>query len=429
MKNKFKLVCYLVVICMVLSSNVVGAEPKSVPGGPHLQPNQNISFSRWLTFDDMEAQLLKLEKQSKGRLEVEVAGETTHGVPIYLAKFGEANENKPRILVQSQMHGDETPHTIAAMDLIKTLATSGNKEVLDILENVTVWFVPMLNPEGAMYEIDGEWWPVRQNNQEWTPEEWGLDPDTPSPYRHSTSPLGFDINRDFHPDFSFRLDNENINIKEFIRKYRGVDRLMYPDHGMCDCCDPEQWYGVPGFFVTPEARTMAKIFEEIKPDLVIDLHQLEANQTIEGTDDLITLWITAEGVCEKNGYTDPVTGKHYSVDEESLKLGKQVNYLVYEKLNEKGKSHFGNIARYQDLRTIGMGMSSYQLNGAAIMLYEFRGFATQTTGQAASGFAIEQAYTGMYETLKGFSTGEVYEIDEELYYTEIPYWGDRKSVV
>ena len=46
------------------------------PGGPFVPPNQDINLSAIMTFDEVEAELLKMEKRSKGLLQVAVAGFT-----------------------------------------------------------------------------------------------------------------------------------------------------------------------------------------------------------------------------------------------------------------------------------------------------------------------------------------------------------------
>jgi hypothetical protein len=51
------------------------------------------------------------------------------------------------------MHGDESTATLALMDIFNFLATNAAKErwVADLLEGTTMFFIPMLNPDGAEY--------------------------------------------------------------------------------------------------------------------------------------------------------------------------------------------------------------------------------------------------------------------------------------
>lgn len=400
-----KRICMVLVLCLLFSVTVVSAN--SVVGGPYMTPNQHISVSRWITPQELEEELYTIEARSNGRLVVDVLGETTQGRPIMLAKFGEPCEDKVHILVQSQMHGNEMPGTEAAMDLIKTLATSGNREVRNILDKVTVWFMPMLNPDGAGNMIDGERVPTRVNQQPWDPSEWNLDPDVPTPhyYRTHSVEFGFDINRDFHGDFDFRLSPETAH-------HLPGSRIG--------------WTGDFGFYVTPEARASAYAYQQLQPvDFFIDLHT-QPGTLVDEDGNMVTLIIVGEGIYE-DGYTD-IDGNEYPMQEGVIDLSKQVNSLVYQKLNERGNSLYGSIVKYQDLRFAGMALAVYQLHGSGMMLYEMRGAGHHTnkasaTGQKQNGVAIQQAYIGMYETLKGFADGSVYDINPAFYDEEIPYWG------
>jgi hypothetical protein len=58
-----------------------------------------------------------------------------------------------RVLVWSQMHGDEPTGTLALLDVLHCLGQSGKKEpwVQELLGGVHVQCIPMLNPDGAEY--------------------------------------------------------------------------------------------------------------------------------------------------------------------------------------------------------------------------------------------------------------------------------------
>ena len=58
------------------------------PGGPFVQENQHVSYSAIMTFDEVEDELFKLKKRSKDLLQVDVAGYTLEGRPLYIAKIG-----------------------------------------------------------------------------------------------------------------------------------------------------------------------------------------------------------------------------------------------------------------------------------------------------------------------------------------------------
>ena len=224
-----------------------------------------------------------------------------------MAKFGEPDANKARIYIQSSIHGDEQIHTNACVELIQTLATSGNKDVLDILDNETIWIVPMLNPDGNMFTLDdGTLWPQRRNIQTWTPTDWGLPADFPAPfyYRATYGVYGYDLNREFNPNLDFVLNPNTNNL-------------------------PPGRSSESGFFVAPESRASAALFKALEPDLFLDLHMQYPTYAQSETDNgMNTLQLLAIATSD-TGYTDK-DGNVFPLDPEVLKLSKQVSALVYQ---------------------------------------------------------------------------------------------------
>ncbi|MFT6369095.1 MAG: hypothetical protein ACJAUQ_001643 [Maribacter sp.] len=74
-----------------------------------------------------------------------VLGESVKGIPIYGLKVGTGLK---RILMWSQMHGNESTTTKAVLDLINYLKLELG-ETENILQNFTLQFIPILNPDGA----------------------------------------------------------------------------------------------------------------------------------------------------------------------------------------------------------------------------------------------------------------------------------------
>lgn len=80
--------------------------------------------------------------------DVSKLGESVQGRDINLIKLG----NGPKtVLLWSQMHGDESTATRAIFEIFRFFATddSLNHIKKEILDYVTMYFIPMLNPDGA----------------------------------------------------------------------------------------------------------------------------------------------------------------------------------------------------------------------------------------------------------------------------------------
>jgi len=79
---------------------------------------------------------------------VEVVGQSVEGRDIYLVKAG---SGKTKVMLWSQMHGDEPTATMALFDLLHFLQQSDAFDPIrqQLLQETTLYFVPMLNPDGA----------------------------------------------------------------------------------------------------------------------------------------------------------------------------------------------------------------------------------------------------------------------------------------
>ena len=84
--NKRTLQIFPLVLSLMLIFSFSLVSAKDIhPGGPFVQDNQNVSYSAIMTFDEAEDELLKLEKRSKGLIEVDIAGYTLEERPLYIA--------------------------------------------------------------------------------------------------------------------------------------------------------------------------------------------------------------------------------------------------------------------------------------------------------------------------------------------------------
>ena len=98
-----------------------------------------------ILFDDIEP----LFKNISAPFKVEVLGKSNLSIPIFKISFG---TGKKRILIWSQMHGNESTGTKAVFDLFNFLQNpDGLESVRDgIFANTSLMIVPMLNPDGAI---------------------------------------------------------------------------------------------------------------------------------------------------------------------------------------------------------------------------------------------------------------------------------------
>jgi hypothetical protein len=121
---------------------------------------------------ELEEHLAALAARHPGRLIVEEVGRSAQGRAIRLLTLGRGAR---KVLLWSQMHGDEPSATPALLDVADVLLTrerAGDTAAAAVLDGLTLLLVPMLNPDGA--EVYG-----RQNAQAIDVNRDALDLATP----------------------------------------------------------------------------------------------------------------------------------------------------------------------------------------------------------------------------------------------------------
>jgi hypothetical protein len=146
------------------SASVAVADPPHNPGGPCVQPNQNVSLSSVAGYDDVVRVLDRIERTSNGLVEVESAGQSGEGRELLYATVG---SGPTTFWLQARIHGNELHSTEAALQILDLL-DSGNPTARLIRENLTVVVIPMYNPDGAEANIRQSTTPTRIDlNRDW----------------------------------------------------------------------------------------------------------------------------------------------------------------------------------------------------------------------------------------------------------------------
>ena len=99
-------------------------------------------FGRYITLDDIEPLLMKFNANNQ----VQIIGYSVLGKPIYQYQLGLGSK---KVLLWSQMHGNESTTTKALFDFLNFL--NSDSEFADkMLKEFTFCFLPILNPDGAL---------------------------------------------------------------------------------------------------------------------------------------------------------------------------------------------------------------------------------------------------------------------------------------
>jgi hypothetical protein len=100
-------------------------------------------FGKWIHYAHISPLLSKLSE----KLTTSIIGYSENSVPIHSVKFGSGAK---KILVWTQMHGNESTGTKALFDFFNCITTSDSVVFKKILEECTVLCIPMLNPDGSL---------------------------------------------------------------------------------------------------------------------------------------------------------------------------------------------------------------------------------------------------------------------------------------
>jgi len=90
--------------------------------------------------------ILPLLEKHKNYFQIKVIGYSALKKPIHLVTIGHGEK---KILMWSQMHGNESTTTKAMFDLLNLFKESNHEEIKKILECCTIEIIPILNPDGA----------------------------------------------------------------------------------------------------------------------------------------------------------------------------------------------------------------------------------------------------------------------------------------
>lgn len=198
-----KVVKFLILLFTMTSlSNIHAQDLGKILHDSHDIFKEKTITKRRFGYQTLMSRIDTLKKNSM--FEVSLATKSSEGRDIYLIKCG---TGKTKVMLWSQMHGDEPTATMALADIfnfIENKKDSAKREINPVLDNLreellkncTFYFIPMLNPDGA---------------EAWT--------------RYTT--LGIDMNRDalalqtpegqllkqlifaIKPDFGFNLHDKN----------------------------------------------------------------------------------------------------------------------------------------------------------------------------------------------------------------------------
>ena len=145
-------------------------------------------FGKWITFENIKPLYTKFPES----FNCKQIGSSEKNIPIFSIKLGTGAK---KILIWSQMHGNEATGTKALFDLFNCFQHISDGIFSKILEECTLLIIPMLNPDGAM-----DYSRMNANNIDLNRDAVDL--------KARESKLLRSILEDFAPEFCFNLHDQ-----------------------------------------------------------------------------------------------------------------------------------------------------------------------------------------------------------------------------
>ncbi len=208
----------------------------------------------------------------------EVAGHSVQKRPIHLVRLGSGPK---KVLLWSQMHGDEPTATGALLDVFNYLMMHrGDPFTQTILDNITIYAVPMLNPDGARHSS-------RRNAQ-------GLDINRDA--RDRQTPEGrllIELQDRLQPDFGFNLHNQNARRTVGNSGKLAAIALMAPPFDALEADNP----------VRLRAKQVAVvIYQALGPALSGHIAKYDADYMPQAFGDAMQNWGVSTVLIESGGW-------------------------------------------------------------------------------------------------------------------------------
>ncbi|RXT03825.1 M14 family zinc carboxypeptidase [Ammoniphilus sp. CFH 90114] len=331
------------------------------PGGPSTEGR--TSMESIVTYSDMIKILEDIEHTSKGQVDVftlDDYGVSEQGRDFYVAKVG----NGPKkIWIQAQIHGDEKLVTEATLQLLKSLGTNkGDTETQKILDELTLYVIPMYNPDGAEMnnrrtllhengESTGKWVDL---NRDWAEDKLEAD-ESMAFYKYWV---------DVKPDFMVDLHHQGFKTVPGTNESTSFSL---------------------GISLAPDGPTLPYLDGKYEDKSYNEITRSAQAYVYDALKDL--------GYTHIDRYT--VNNGKYEIDIHGGVTSAMMLGLNYQGLNPEGHSN-------------------------PAIFFETKGNTREgSLGQRSNGYLTKQNYLGLRAVLFGLASGEILETDPEKW-NDIP---------
>lgn len=198
------------------------------------------------TYEKMTRDIQQLVKYYPELVEYKSIGKTAYGRDIWAMKVGKGDAT---LLVTSSHHAREWMSTILSMHMAYKYAASYQSNqsiegynVKEVLDHTTIWFIPMVNPDGVTLQQQGLSAFPKQDHKQLIK----MNNDSRDFTRWKANAQGIDPNRNYDVDWN-RIQNSPANPS--WRNHKGSK---------------------PGQIA--EVKAVMKLVDEVNPEMLLDYH-------------------------------------------------------------------------------------------------------------------------------------------------------------
>jgi hypothetical protein len=271
-----------------------------------------------ITNEELARVLNRLERASKGRVDVRSVGTTNEGRPIHFATVG---RGPVKVFYVTQQHGNEPLGTPAAVRALWTLGVLNSPLHRHLLNKVTLGVIVRANPDGHV-------------------RNWRFNYDPTADPEFGQRGQGYDINRYHNPD-------------------------MAPEDNP-----------------VPEAAAIQRVFKAMRPSIVVDYHMQGRFQFPDGRPITTSIfWPNNPGVSQDAiNRGKQVTAFNYEVLTRIARAGvSQYPGTEYEGIARNAYGLLGAASMLLELSDVDEAQEEFQINSAYIsMLATLAGAADGT---------------------------------------------------
>ncbi|MFD2443009.1 M14 family zinc carboxypeptidase [Bacillus sp. CGMCC 1.16607] len=223
---------FCLIIMFFLFSNVVSASV--------VNPHQTY------TYEKMKADIWELKKKYRKDLQVKTIGYSHFGRKIFAVKLGKGEKN---ILLIGAHHGREWLTSSLMMEMLETYTDAYHKnekigtDSSKLLDEVSIWFVPMLNPDGVTIQQNG----INEFPKYHRDNLLKMNLESSDFTRWKANGMGVDLNRQYPTGWK-KLVTDNITDPSY-QFYKGKKPIS-----------------------THETKSIVKFTKKIKPIIAVSYH-------------------------------------------------------------------------------------------------------------------------------------------------------------